>query len=69
MNKLAVVVIRAYQRYLSPLLGNNCRFQPTCSAYAIQAYTKYGFIKGSYLSLRRLLRCHPFCAGGYDPLK
>lgn len=69
MSKIAIVLIKGYRRFISPFLGQNCRFQPTCSAYAIQAYEKYGFFKGSYLTLRRLLRCHPFCAGGFDPLK
>ncbi|HBI56759.1 MAG: membrane protein insertion efficiency factor YidD [Eubacteriales bacterium] len=69
MSKIAVLLIKGYRRFISPFLGQNCRFRPTCSAYAIQAYEKYGFFKGSYLTLRRLLRCHPFCAGGYDPLK
>ncbi|MDD4657507.1 MAG: membrane protein insertion efficiency factor YidD [Eubacteriales bacterium] len=69
MSKIAIVLIKGYRRFISPFLGQNCRFRPTCSEYAIQAYEKYGFFKGSYLTLRRLLRCHPFCAGGYDPLK
>ena len=69
MSKLAIALIKAYRRFISPLLGRSCRFRPTCSQYALQAYEKYGFIKGSYLTLRRILRCHPFCDGGYDPLK
>ncbi|HPZ22758.1 MAG: membrane protein insertion efficiency factor YidD [Bacillota bacterium] len=69
MSKIAIFLIKGYRRFISPLLGQNCRFRPTCSVYAIKAYEKYGFIKGSFLTLRRLLRCHPFCAGGDDPLK
>ncbi len=68
LTKLALFLIRAYQVLLSPLLGSNCRFQPTCSQYAYEAVTRYGPCKGSYLALRRLLRCHPFCRGGYDPV-
>lgn len=69
MKALAIWLIRLYRRFISPLLGPTCRFSPTCSVYAIQAYEKYGFIKGSYLAFRRILRCHPFHPGGYDPLK
>ncbi|HPZ22380.1 MAG TPA: membrane protein insertion efficiency factor YidD [Bacillota bacterium] len=69
MSKIAIFLIKGYRRFISPLLGHNCRFRPTCSVYAIQAYEKYGFLKGSFLTLRRLLRCHPFCVGGDDPLK
>jgi hypothetical protein len=61
-------LIRAYQYVLSPLWGPTCRFYPTCSEYATQAFLRYGLFKGIYLSMRRLLRCHPFHAGGYDPL-
>ena len=68
MSKVAIWLIVGYRRFISPFFGPHCRFRPTCSAYAIQAYEKYGFIKGSYLTLCRLLRCHPFSAGGYDPL-
>ena len=62
-------LVRCYRKFISPLLGPSCRFNPTCSEYALQALEKYGFIKGSYLALRRVLRCHPFSPGGYDPLK
>lgn len=60
--------IRFYQRALSPLKPPSCRFQPTCSAYALEAVERYGAARGSWLALRRLLRCHPFCRGGYDPV-
>lgn len=71
MAKLAIFLIRFYQRVISKyiLRGKNCRFYPTCSEYSLQAYTKYGFIKGSFLTLKRILKCHPFHQGGYDPLK
>lgn len=71
MSKLAILVIRFYQKFISKyiLLGGNCRFYPTCSEYSLQAYRKYGFIKGTYLTINRILRCHPFNDGGYDPLK
>jgi putative membrane protein insertion efficiency factor len=71
MTRIAILLIRFYQRIISKyiLTGNNCRFYPTCSEYSLQAYKKYGFIKGSYLSAKRILRCNPFNEGGYDPLK
>ncbi len=69
MRKLSIWLIRMYQRCISPLLGPSCRFTPTCSEYAIKALEKYGFIKGSWLAAKRILRCNPFCKGGYDPLK
>jgi len=71
MTRIAILLIRFYQRYISRyiLTGKNCRFYPTCSEYSLQAYTKYGFIKGSFLSAKRILKCHPFHEGGYDPLK
>lgn len=69
MAKLAILLIRFYQKYISKLTGKNCRFYPTCSEYSLQAYKKYGFIKGTYLTIRRIFRCNPFNEGGYDPLK
>ncbi|MCX7929098.1 MAG: membrane protein insertion efficiency factor YidD [Chlorobi bacterium] len=68
MRTLLLIVIRAYQRWISPLLGSNCRFYPTCSHYAAEAIEQYGVINGSWLALRRLLRCHPWHPGGYDPV-
>jgi len=65
---VALFLIRAYQLTLSPLLGNRCRYFPTCSAYAREAIDKYGFLRGTSLGIRRLLRCHPFHAGGIDPV-
>lgn len=66
--KAAMLAISFYRRFISPLLPKTCRFTPTCSQYAYLAFEKYGFIKGMYLTVRRLLKCHPFHKGGYDPL-
>jgi putative membrane protein insertion efficiency factor len=60
--------IRAYQLFLSPVLGSNCRFRPTCSQYAIEAIELHGPLKGSWLALRRIARCHPWGGMGYDPV-
>lgn len=65
---IALKLIRFYKIFISPLLGKNCRFYPTCSDYTYQAIEKYGLIKGMYLGLRRIIRCNPFNPGGYDPL-
>ena len=64
---LLVVLIRVYQYTLSPLLGNACRFEPSCSRYMIESLRKYGFLRGLVRGLRRLSRCHPWHPGGYDP--
>ncbi len=72
MNKIFIFFIKMYKKFLSPVfsfLGVHCKYYPTCSDYAIQAIEKYGFIYGSFLSLKRILRCNPFSKGGYDPLK
>lgn len=63
---LLVKLIRGYQYLISPLLGQHCRFYPSCSSYAIEALQKHGVLKGSLLAVRRLSRCHPFHAGGVD---
>lgn len=60
--------IRFYRRRISPLTPPSCRFQPTCSAYALEAVQRYGAARGAWLTLRRLLRCQPFCKGGFDPV-
>lgn len=60
--------VRAYRFLLSPWLGSACRFEPTCSSYALQALEQRGAATGTYLALRRVLRCHPWCAGGLDPV-
>ena len=61
-------LIRLYQLLLSPVLGQNCRFYPSCSQYAIEALKTHGTIKGSWLALKRILRCQPWCKGGFDPV-
>ena len=69
ISKLLIYLVRFYQKFISPLKGPTCRFYPTCSQYSIEAIKKYGALKGIYLTMRRLLKCHPFHTGGYDPLK
>ncbi len=69
MSKIFIFLIKLYRKYISPLKKPSCRFYPTCSSYGISAYEKYGFFKGTYLTLKRILKCHPFHPGGYDPLK
>jgi hypothetical protein len=61
-------VVKAYRLLLSPSLGSSCRFEPTCSIYALQALERFGAAKGSYLTLARIGRCHPWCDGGHDPV-
>ncbi|HJD56310.1 MAG TPA: membrane protein insertion efficiency factor YidD [Rickettsia endosymbiont of Pyrocoelia pectoralis] len=68
MSKILLLIIRFYQYFISPLLGNNCRFHPTCSEYAKDAITIHGSIKGLLLTLKRLIKCQPFCDGGYDQI-
>lgn len=68
MKYIAVFLISIYQQVISPGLPASCRYVPSCSQYAREALMKHGFFKGSYLAARRLLRCHPFHAGGYDPV-
>lgn len=63
-----ILLIRVYQVFLGPLMGGHCRFEPTCSRYAIEAYQRHGPIRGTWLTLRRLFRCHPFGGHGYDPV-
>jgi uncharacterized protein len=63
-----LLLIRGYRQLLSPLLPPSCRFQPTCSAYALEAITRHGAVVGSWLAIKRILRCHPWSAGGYDPV-
>jgi len=66
--KLVLTLIKAYQRFLSPLLGSNCRFQPTCSQYSSEAVSRFGVLKGAWLTVKRILKCHPLNAGGEDPV-
>jgi uncharacterized protein len=68
MKRIPIVLIRGYQRLISPLFPPSCRFTPTCSQYAIEAIDRFGTVKGGYLATKRILRCHPFHPGGYDPV-
>lgn len=70
MKHLMIFFIKFYQNVISKyiLVGRHCRFTPTCSEYSLQAYKKYGFFKGTFLTVRRILKCQPFHEGGYDPL-
>ncbi len=63
-----LLLIRFYQVWISPMLPKTCRFMPTCSAYAYEAISKYGILKGGFLSIKRIAKCHPFHPGGYDPV-
>jgi putative membrane protein insertion efficiency factor len=63
-----VALIRGYQKLVSPLVGRNCRFAPTCSSYAVEALDRFGIVRGSVLAVKRIGRCHPFHEGGYDPV-
>ena len=66
--KLLMGLVTAYRLLISPALGSNCRFEPSCSAYSLQALGQHGALAGSYLTLRRVARCHPWCDGGHDPV-
>lgn len=66
--RLLVFLVRAYQWILSPILPPSCRFEPTCSSYAVEALSRHGAVRGGWLALRRLARCHPWSSGGYDPV-
>jgi len=68
MKKILLAMIRMYQLFLSPMLGQHCRFTPSCSQYTKEAIEKYGAARGSWLGLKRILRCQPFCKGGHDPV-
>lgn len=68
MKQLLISGVKAYRLLLSPWLGSSCRFEPTCSAYALQALEQHGALAGSYHTVKRLGRCHPWCAGGCDPV-
>jgi putative membrane protein insertion efficiency factor len=68
MTRLLVALLSGYRRLVSPMLMPRCRFEPSCSAYAVEALERYGAARGSWLALRRVARCHPFHAGGYDPV-
>jgi uncharacterized protein len=64
-----LLLLRQYKRWISPLLGPACRFTPTCSEYTMEAVQKYGVLRGCWLGAKRLVRCQPFCQGGYDPVR
>jgi hypothetical protein len=68
VKRLALASIRAYQRFISPALGDTCRFEPSCSHYTYEAIETHGVIKGSWLGIKRISRCHPLHPGGYDPV-
>ncbi len=68
MQRLLMLLVRAYRLLLSPSIGSACRFEPTCSAYSLHALERHGAARGTYLTLARLVRCHPWCAGGQDPV-
>jgi len=68
MARILIWIVKAYQLVLSPFFGQQCRFYPTCSQYALEAIQKHGALRGSYYTVRRLVRCHPWCAGGHDPI-
>ena len=68
LKKILIAMIRGYQKYISPAFPRHCRFEPTCSQYAIEAIEKHGLWKGTGLAAWRILRCNPFCKSGYDPV-
>ncbi|MCS6959216.1 MAG: membrane protein insertion efficiency factor YidD [Pseudanabaenaceae cyanobacterium SKYGB_i_bin29] len=68
MKAILILLIRFYRLFISPLLGPNCRYTPTCSQYALTAIDRFGVWRGSWLAIKRILRCHPFHPGGYDPV-
>ncbi|MBE6605721.1 MAG: membrane protein insertion efficiency factor YidD [Ruminococcaceae bacterium] len=68
MKNICIIILKIYQKYISPLKKPCCRFTPTCSSYAIEAFSKRGFFVGLALTVWRVLRCNPFCNGGYDPV-
>lgn len=66
--RVAAKIVRGYQLVISPVLGPRCRFHPTCSEYSREALQRFGLLRGGWLSIRRIVRCQPFCEGGYDPV-
>ena len=68
MKKVALGLIRFYKKFISPALPPSCRYYPTCSEYSYQAIDKYGVLRGGWMGFRRIMRCHPFTPGGYDPV-
>ncbi len=68
LRNVLIFMVKFYRKFISPLKQPSCIYTPTCSSYALQALERFGFFKGGYLSIRRILRCHPFAKGGYDPV-
>jgi uncharacterized protein len=69
VRKLFIGLIQIYRRFLSPMLPPTCRYEPSCSLYTVQAIEKYGVLRGSFMGILRVLRCHPFARGGFDPVR
>ena len=69
VRKLLIGLIQVYRKFLSPMLPPTCRYEPSCSLYTVQAIEKYGAVKGLFIGIRRVLRCHPFARGGFDPVR
>lgn len=69
MKKLAIFAVENYKKHISPFMPHSCRFYPSCSSYCIEAMTRYGVCKGLWLTARRIMKCHPFHPGGYDPVE
>ncbi len=67
--RVGVALIRGYRRFISPMLPPSCRFTPSCSLYTLQAIEKYGLLRGGFMGARRVVRCHPFSEGGFDPVQ
>ena len=67
--EIGITLIKGYRRFVSPMLPSSCRFTPSCSLYTLQAVERYGLIRGSFMGARRVLRCHPFSKGGFDPVQ
>ncbi len=68
LQSLILLILKGYKKFISPFLPSACRFEPTCSVYMYQAIQKKGILKGLYLGVKRIFRCHPFCEGGFDPV-
>jgi len=69
MQRTVLILLEVYKRFVSPLLPSACRFRPTCSEYMMEAVTKYGALRGAWMGIKRIGRCHPLHAGGYDPVR
>jgi putative membrane protein insertion efficiency factor len=69
LKKILIFIINIYRRFISPIKTGKCRFYPTCSEYAVQSIERYGAVKGMLMAIKRVLKCHPFHPGGYDPVK